>query len=87
MDKTYKICLTAPLLTVIVHRPAGGLNDWDRTSYLPAQREWYCTGPHHWHPSQDAVLYRFQRGDLPYRTDPVGPLRWRGNIVLSNESV
>ena len=58
----------------------------DTTSYLEAQREWYCGDrPHDWHPSL-GLLYQFQRGDRPLRSGRVGPLRWRGNVVLNNRN-
>ena len=71
----------------VENAPAMGIElPHDRTSYLESQREWYCGGrPHDWHPSLD-LLYQFQRGKRPLRSDSVGPLRWRGNVVLNNRN-
>ena len=69
-----------------MHEPRRGADHDDRTAYLESQREWFYIRPHDWHhPTQDAMLYRFERGDLPYRSDPVGPLRWRRQIVLNRD--
>lgn len=68
--------------------PAGGLTDADRTSYLHSQRHWFYRRPHDWHhPTLDPLFYRFERGDRPFRQDNIGPLRWRGNVVLNSMDV
>ena len=57
------------------------------TAFLASQRQWYYTRPHDWHhPTMDAMLYRYRRGDHPLRTDPVGPLRFRGHVVLNRDN-
>lgn len=68
--------------------PAGDLTDANRTSYLHSHRHWFCRQPHDWHhPTLDPIFYRFERGDRPFRQDTIGPLRWRGNIVLNNNNL
>ena len=68
--------------------PDGGHDDGNVTAYHPQQREWFYLGPHNWHhPTMDKWLYRFQRGDLPFRQEPVGVLRWRGQVVLNRQDM
>ena len=68
--------------------PAGDLTEGNRTSYLHSQRHWFCRRPHDWHhPTLDPIFYRFERGDRPFRQDTIGPLRWRGNIVLNHKDL
>ncbi|KAL8796498.1 MAG: hypothetical protein Q9195_001172 [Heterodermia aff. obscurata] len=67
--------------------PRAGDGDHNRTSYLEAHRHWYCEGRHNWHhQTLDPIFYRFQRGDRPFRVDAVGPLRWRGYVVLNSNN-
>lgn len=67
-----------------VHRPTEGSGRHDVTSYLQAQRLWRFDGG--WDPSQDDILYRLERADLPTPEYEAGPLRWRGQVVLTNQN-